>query len=124
MGPTRPLEPLGPTGLPRPTGPRGIVGKLTVLENNCLYTVLGAYKAIPARTLYFEAGILLLDLYLNQRRLAFERKAEIGPLLAILQQALTKLKRRFKKRRRGPLGSPLKSPEPIRLQKDQQILEA
>jgi hypothetical protein len=123
-GPTGPLAPQGPTGPYRPTGPRGIAKKLATLENSCLRTVLGAYKATPARTLHLEAGIPPLDLYLNQRRLVFERKAEIGPLPAILQQASAKLQRRFKKRRRSPPGSLPRSPKPLRLQEDQQALEA
>jgi hypothetical protein len=101
----------------KPTKPKGLAKKLAPFENSCLRTVLGAYKATPTRTLHLEAGIPPIDLYLNARRVAFERRAEIGPLPEILSQASRRLQARFRGRRRVP-------PKPTRLQQDQQALNA
>ncbi len=55
----------------QPTGPKsknkGLAGKLQVEQNKGLRTVLGAFKATPARKLETESYVPPLDLWLNGR---------------------------------------------------------
>lgn len=47
----------------RGTGP---VTKLTILQNKCLRSIIGAYKATNIKVLQPESGVLPLDIYLDQ----------------------------------------------------------
>ena len=63
-----------PTSPKGTSGAQGIAKKLIKIENNCLKTILGVYKATPIRALHTEAAFPSLDLYLNNKRLRFEEK--------------------------------------------------
>ena len=42
------------------------VAKLSVLQNKCLRSINGAYKAINVKVMEAEAGVMPLDMYLDQ----------------------------------------------------------
>ena len=78
-----------------------IVKKLIKIENNCLRTVLGAYKATSIRALHTEAAFPLLDLYLNNKRLRFEEKIPRSALEKPLNQAIIRLRAHFSQDKRS-----------------------
>ena len=90
-----------PTSPKGTSGAQGIAKKLIKIENNCLRTVLEAYRATPIRALYIEAAFPLLDLYLNNRRLRFEEKIPGSALEKPLNQAITRLRAHFSQNRRS-----------------------
>ena len=44
----------------------GPIAKLIMLQNRCLRSITGAYKATNIRVLEAETGVIPLDLYLDQ----------------------------------------------------------
>ena len=51
--------------------------KLAKVQNKCLRAIAGAYRATPTSVLEVETLIPLLDLYLNERILAFQARHKI-----------------------------------------------
>jgi hypothetical protein len=56
--------------------PKGIVVRLQKYQNQGLCTVLGIYRATPARMLETELYMLLLDLWLNRQVARFQARLE------------------------------------------------
>jgi hypothetical protein len=44
------------------------IDQLKVIQNGCLRTITGAFKATPTRVLEAEAGVMPIDIYLNYRQ--------------------------------------------------------
>jgi hypothetical protein len=51
--------------------------KLQLIQNKCLRVVAGAYRATPTRSLEIETFTPPLDLYLDGRLVAFQRRLAI-----------------------------------------------
>lgn len=90
---------------PTPLGgnPQGPARALAAEQTRALLVVGGAYKATPARLLESELGVLLINIYLNERVARFQSRLErqgIGALVRAAAAAATRWIRR--KRQRAP----------------------
>ena len=90
----------GATAWRHPLG--GFKGKLTPLlrtiQNQCLRTVAGAYKATPIRSLEVETFVPPIDIYLNSRIAAFQKRLENSSSYDTIQKACSEIRSRLKSR--------------------------
>ena len=75
----RPMLTYGASSWHTPTrgtnkAPKGIAGKLSNIQNKCLRTVAGAFRATPTYSLEVETFVPPIDLYLNSRIAAFQAR--------------------------------------------------
>jgi hypothetical protein len=96
----RPAISYGASVWRNPTG--GNTGKLMPLlqkiQNSCLRTVAGAYKATPIRSLEVETYIPPIDIYLNSRVAAFQRRVENSSSYDTITRACSAIRARLKSR--------------------------
>ena len=71
---------------------------LRTVQNGCLRTVAGAYKATPIRSLEVETYILPVDIYLNSRVAAFQRQFENFSSYNTIKRACSEIRARLKSR--------------------------
>ena len=79
---------------------RKVLEKVQKTQNKCLRTVLGAFKATPIASLETEAFVPPIDLYLDERIAAFQRRLQASPSYDTIQKACKTIQRRLKIR--GP----------------------
>jgi hypothetical protein len=71
---------------------------LRSIQNSCLRTVAGAYRATPIRSLEVETYIPPVDIYLDSRVAAFQRRLENSRSYDIIQRACSNIRARLKSR--------------------------
>ena len=84
---------------------KGVIAKdMKVLQNKCLRTITGAYKATPIRQLETEAFIPPIDIWFTARTASFHRRLEASGMGEMIRQASSKLTTILRKRRWKPRG--------------------
>jgi hypothetical protein len=78
--------------------PKGLVVKLRRIQNKCLRTITGAYKATPTAALETETFIPPIDLYLDSRAAAFQVRLNSAQANDTISQARKEIDRRLKLR--------------------------
>jgi hypothetical protein len=89
--------------------PRGLAAKLQPIQNRCLRTVAGAYRATPIRALETETHTPPLDLYLDRRLVAFRERLANSLVGQLILEACRVIQRRLRNKRgrqRGPRPVP------------------
>ena len=71
---------------------------LQSIQNSCLRTVAGAYKATPIRSLEVETYLPPIDIYLNSRIAAFQRRIENSSSYDVIRKACSAIRARLKSR--------------------------
>ncbi|KAK8036888.1 hypothetical protein PG994_015385 [Apiospora phragmitis] len=96
---------------------KGPALSLTTVQNSCLRTVTGAYKATPQCYLETEAAVPPLDLYLSARAASFEIPTETTGKLQLLRGACIKAaeiinreRSARRRRQRRPQGATSETP--------------
>ena len=74
----------------------GSVAKLVTLQNKCLSSITGAYKATNIEVLEAESGVIPLDIHLDQ---AVLRSREASRCSEIIKQAKAKIQRKLRGKR-------------------------
>jgi hypothetical protein len=72
------------------------IAKLQRFQNKCLRTISGAYKATPIASLESETFVPPIDLYLDSRVAAFQRRIQGSPSYEVIQRACKNIQRRLK----------------------------
>ena len=75
---------------------KGVTAKLQLIQNKCLRTIAGAYRATPIATLETETYTPPLDLYLDSRAAAFQDRLQESPVYQQIQKACQVIVRRTK----------------------------
>lgn len=88
----------------RGTGP---VTKLTILQKNCLRSIIGAYKATNIKVLEAESGVLPLDIYLDQAVLRSRDAPRCGEVIRPTKAKIRRKLRRKRRRERQPGATPM-----------------
>lgn len=78
---------------------KGVAAKLRTVQNKCLRTIAGAYRATPIQALETETFIPPIDLYLDSRIAAFQRRLQASPTYDQIQKACQAIARRLKLRK-------------------------
>src|SRR5208282_5528597 len=78
---------------------QGLAAKLEKIQNKCLRVVAGVYRATPIRSLEIETFTLLLDLYLDSRLAAFQKRLENSEVGRVIENACNWIRARIKNRR-------------------------
>lgn len=81
----------------KPTGP---VKKLMKVQNECLRTIAGAFKATPTSALEVETAIPPLDLYLNERIASFRYRHQTKGMQELVSAACEQTRRKLARTRR------------------------
>jgi len=84
---------------------RGLAKTLGPLQNKCLRTVTGAYKATPTQALETEAFIPPIDLYLDGRAAAFQERLQRSEASEVVEEARRTIYRRLRLHRRKNIKS-------------------
>ena len=71
---------------------------LRSVQNSCLRTVAGAFRATPIRSLEVETYIPPIDIYLNSRVAAFQRRVEDSSSYDVIKKACSAIRARLKSR--------------------------
>ena len=74
----------------------GRAAKLTVLQNKCLRSITGAYTATNVKVLEAEAGVIPVDIHLDQ---AVLRARDVQRCREVIWQAKEKIRRRLRGKR-------------------------
>jgi hypothetical protein len=82
--------------------PKGPVTKLMSCQSKCLRIVAGAYKATPIEQLETETFIPPIDLYLDGRVEAYQKRIAGSLVEAQIQKACSWIRRRTKSRKATP----------------------
>jgi hypothetical protein len=78
---------------------KGLAAKLQVIQNKCLRTIAGAYKATPIASLETETYIPPIDLYLDSRVAAFQKRLQSSSSYELVRNVCKVIQRRIKIRR-------------------------
>ena len=79
----------------------GVAAKLRTVQNKCLRTIAGAYRATPTDSLEVETFIPPISLYLDSRVAASQARLASSTSLQAIKSACAAIKRRLKFRPRG-----------------------
>lgn len=79
-------------------GPKGVAIRLRRIQNKCLRTVAGAFRATPIATLETETFVPPIDLYLDSRVAAFQRHLDNTAVYHTVSKARKEIERRIKLR--------------------------
>ena len=82
-----------------PAKPRGIAAKLSPIQNACLRTVAGAFKATPIKKLETETYVPPIDIYLDSRLASFRRRLIDSGQAVVIYQACASIRARLRRRR-------------------------
>lgn len=77
---------------------KGVTAKLQTVQNKCLRTIAGAYRATPVVLLETETFTPPIDLYLDSRIAAFQQRLQNSPIYQQIQVACKWIVRRLKLR--------------------------
>ncbi len=78
--------------------PKGVAGKLSSIQNKCLRTVAGAFRATPTYSLEVETFVPPIDLYLNNRIAAFQARLQNSSSYETIKQSCATIQRRLRLR--------------------------
>jgi len=78
--------------------PKGLVRDLGPKQSKCLRIALGAYKAMPVRSLETGLNVPPIDLYLTLVKAAFEKRLEATGMASYISQASQIVKTHLRKR--------------------------
>ena len=78
---------------------QGVAAKLGKIQNKCLRTVTGAYKATPTRTLEVEAYVPPMDLFLDSRIAAFQARLAGSKVEQFIDNTCRQIQARIRNRR-------------------------
>lgn len=85
-----------------PTGTKdarkNTVAKMEVMQNKCLRTIAGAYRATPVEVLQAETLIPPIKEYLNQRQASARSRLKIGGQAAFIRKQCKKIKAKLRHR--------------------------
>lgn len=86
-----------------PAGPngkvKGVAAKLERIQNKCLRVVAGAYRATPIRSLEIETFTPPIDLHLDSRLAAFQKRLENSEVGRVIENACNWIKARVRNRK-------------------------
>lgn len=85
----------------------GPATKLGILQNKCLRSVTGAYKATNINVLEAESGVMPLNLYLDQTILRSRYNPRCGEVLDHAKEILRRKLRGKRGKRRQPGATPM-----------------
>lgn len=77
---------------------KGLANKLQRIQNKCLRTMTGAYRATPIASLETETFVPPIDLYLDSRAAAFQTRFQNAPVSQVVSKARKEIERRIKLR--------------------------
>jgi hypothetical protein len=63
------------------------------LQNNCLWAISGAYRAIPIKNLEVEVGVPLLGIHLDSIQAQFRVRLEESEVAWTIREAVEKVER-------------------------------
>ena len=66
--------------------------QLKVIQNRCLCTITGAFKATPTRVLEAEARVMPIDIYLNYRQAQTREWLQNSNQTQVIQEACRKIR--------------------------------
>jgi hypothetical protein len=99
---------------PRPGAakPMGPAAALAPIQNRCLRSITGAFRATPVRSLEVEAYVAPLDLYMDKLQAAFRARLKRSGIGRLIQDSCAAIRRRLLERRRGRPPAPNVSDTP------------
>ena len=78
---------------------QGVAAKLRTIQNKCLRTVTGAYRATPISTLEVEAYVPPIDLFLDSRLAAFQARQAGSKVEQFIENSCKQIQARIRNRR-------------------------
>jgi hypothetical protein len=73
----------------------GLASKLRTIQNKCLWTIAGAYKATLIKSLETETFVLLIDLYLDKRCARYRQRTQGTPVRSYIIKQCNIVQRRI-----------------------------
>ena len=73
----------------------GLATKLRTIQNNCLWTITGAYKATLIESLETETFVPLIDLYLDKRCACYCQRTQGTPVQSYIIEQCNIIQRRI-----------------------------
>lgn len=91
---------------------QGMAAKLEKIQNKCLRAVAGAYRATLIRSLETETFTPPMDLYLDSRLAAFQKRLEDSEVGRVIENACNWIKARIRDRKGHRITRRLATKEP------------